>query len=221
MEGMKRYPDKHFELAICDPPYFDGLKKLGFTNAYTKIGVIRGGYKKAGTWKVPDLKYFKELKRVSRIQIIWGINYFTIENLGPGRIVWDKVNGDTTYSDCEIAYCSSIESVRMFRFMWNGMLQGLSIEQGTTQQGNKKLNEFRIHPTQKPVKLYEWLLKNYAKEGDKILDTHFGSLSIGLACHNMEYDLTAFEIDKDYFDAGQKRLIEHQKQGMLCYERGE
>lgn len=213
MSGTKRYPDKHFELAICDPPYFDGPNKLGFYGGRcSRVGVDRGGYKKLGLWKVPGPEYFKEVLRVSKNQIIWGVNYFPIENLGPGRIVWDKVNSTSTFSDCEIAYCSSIESVRIIRYMWNGMLQGLSIREGTTQQGNKQKNELRIHPTQKPVKLYEWSLQNYAKEGDKILDTHGGSMSLALACHNLGFDLTLYEIDKELFTAGKARLEEHQKQ---------
>lgn len=213
MEGMKRYPDNHFELGIVDPPYFDGPNKLGFYGGRcSKTGVYRGAYPKLGKWKVPGPEYFEELIRVSINQIIWGINYYPIINPGPGRIIWDKVNTQSTFSDCEIAYCSLIDTVRKFTFMWNGMMQGLSLEQGNIQQGNKKLNEKRIHPTQKPVKLYKWILQNYAKAGDKILDTHFGSLSIGLACHDMGFDLTAYEIDKEIFEAGKARLEEHKKQ---------
>ena len=213
MPGMSRYPDKYFNWAIVDPPYFDGPNKLGFYGSRcSRAGVDRGGYKKLGKWEVPGPEYFIELKRVSKNQIIWGINYFPIENLGPGRIIWDKVNSTSTFSDCEIAYCSSIESVRLIQYMWNGMLQGLSIEQGCIQQGNKKLNEIRIHPTQKPVKLYKWLLSTFVNPGDKIIDTHGGSMSIALACHDLRFDLVLMEIDKEYFKAGKERLEQHQKQ---------
>jgi len=122
----------------------------------------------------------------------------------PCWIIWDKREGfipPRTYADCELAYTSFKSPARMFRHYWDGFLQ--------------KVKEHRTHPTQKPVKLYEWLLTNYAQVGDKILDTHGGSMSIALACHNMGFDLTLYEIDKDYFEAGKKRLEEHQKQARL------
>ena len=161
--------------------------------------------KKIDNWDVPDSSYFEELTRVSKNQIIWGCNYFDY-SFGAGRIVWDKCNDKTTFSDCEIAYCSLIDSVRIFRYMWNGMFQGKSIFEGTVQQGNKKLNEKRIHPTQKPVVLYEWLLNRYAKSGDIILDTHVGSASSLIACHNTGHKFVGFELDKYYYDLSKQRL---------------
>ncbi len=154
----------------------------------------------------PTKEYFDELFRVSKNQIIWGCNYFDYIFPSTGRIVWDKCNGKSTFSDCEIAYCSSHDSVRMFRFMWNGMMQGKSIEEGHIMQGNKKLNEKRIHPTQKPVTLYEWLLTKYAREGDIILDTHVGSGSSLIACERLGFEYIACDIDPFYFAAANERI---------------
>lgn len=207
MEYMKGCADNSFDVAIVDPPYFDGPNKLGFYGARcSKTGVSRNGYKKIGKWEVPGPEYFKELIRVSKNQIIWGINYFRIQNIGPGRIVWDKCNEATTFSDCEIAYCSMIEHVRKFTYMWSGMMHGKSIKEGHIMQGNKKLNEKRIHPTQKPRNLYKWLFQNYVKTGEKILDTHLGSGSSAIEAHYHGCDLVGLEIDKDYFAAAKARF---------------
>lgn len=208
MEGMKRYKDKHFSLAIVDPPYFSGPDKLGYYGkVISKTKVKRQSYEIKGSWNIPEQKYFDELLRVSKNQIIWGINYYSIKNMGEGRIVWDKINDFSTFSDGEIAYCSLIKTVRFYRFMWNGMLQG--------DMANK---ESRIHPTQKPVKLYKWLLHNYAKQGDKILDTHVGSASSLIACYDMGFDAVGFELDKDYYEASKKRLEDFMAQGKLFKE---
>ena len=201
MELMARYEDNYFDLAIVDPPYFE---EYGKTN-YTGASITKKGIKRISTdienWDIPNENYFKELFRVSKNQIIWGCNYYA--NLIPsvGRIIWDKKNDSSTFSKCELASHSFGLRVDLFRFMWNGMLQE-----------NMKNKEQRIHPTQKPVQLYEWVLMNYAKEGDKILDTHLGSGSIAIACHNLKFDLTACELDKEYFDAAVKRLKQHQAQ---------
>lgn len=206
MEYMKKMKDKAFDLAIVDPPYFSGPDKLGYFGAeYSQTKVKRQNYKILGDWTVPKQDYFNNLLRVSKEQIIWGFNYFNIMNLGSGRIVWDKKNDESTFSKCEIAYNSQKEHVSLFRFMWNGMLQ--------EHMGDKK--EIRHHPTQKPVALYKWLLKNYAKPGDKILDTHLGSGSIAIACHDMGHDLVGIEIDKEYYDAAVKRLENHKRQMTL------
>lgn len=197
MEAMKSIPDNYYDLAIVDPPYGIGVD-----------GGIGGGvlakkskFKKKG-WdnKAPDLEYFNELIRVSKNQIIWGANHFVdrIPYNSSCWVVWDKDNGKNNFADCELAYTSFKSSVRKFKYKWQGMLQE-----------NMKYKEVKIHPTQKPVKLYEWLLMNYAKEGDKILDTHGGSMSIAIACHNLGYDLDLWELDKDYYEAGKKRFIQH------------
>ncbi len=174
---------------------------------------MRGGYEKKH-WTIPGPDYFRELFRVSKQQIIWGCNYFLFP-FGPGRIVWDKVNPGSSFSDCELAYCSMIETVRKFTFMWNGMLQGKSIAEGHIMQGNKKRNEKRIHPTQKPVALYKWLLSKFAKPGDIILDTHFGSGSHGIACHDLGFELVAVDIDADCTARAAQRIKAHQAQTSL------
>lgn len=219
MELLKTYKDNQFDLAIVDPPY--GIGKNGDRN-HTRGKLAKPkNYKSfaGGDISAPNEEYFSELRRVSKNQIIWGANHF-IDNIGfskssPCWIVWDKVNGATDFADCELAWTSFKTAVRQIRFMWNGMLQGKSIKDGHTVQGNKKLNECRIHPTQKPVKLYKWLLQNFAKEGDTILDTHLGSGSIAIACHDLEFDLVGIELDKDYFNKGKSRLEKHASQMQL------
>lgn len=207
MDLMKRYPDKLFALAIVDPPYFSGperRKYYGSSISTTKVK--RHCYHVSEYWNVPTVEYFNELFRVSKNQIIWGCNYYNFIFPGSGRIIWDKCNGKSSFSDCEIAYCSLHKSVRMFRFMWNGMMQGKSIEEGHIAQGNKKLNEKRIHTTQKPVALYEWLLRKYAQSGDVILDTHVGSASSLIACEKLGFDYVACEIDPEYYKLSSERL---------------
>ena len=215
MDYMSTCKDNEFDLAIVDPPFFSGPEKRKYYgNAISKHGVKRIEYKPLiESWIIPDNRYYDELVRISKNQIIFGINYFEfINRTGPGRIIWDKINDGSTFSNCEIASCS-IEKlkVKIYRYLWRGMMQG-SKSDGSKMNGNKKTNEKKIHPTQKPVKLYEWLLHNYAKPGQKIFDSHFGSLSIGIACHNLGFELTACELDKDYYEAAKKRLQVHQMQ---------
>lgn len=206
MEGMAQIPDKYFELAIVDPPYFEGPNKRRFYgNTVSPIGVRRVDYPVTTEWEIPKESYFAELFRVSKNQIIWGCNYFGY-TFRPGRVVWDKCNGESSFSDCEIAFCSLHDSVRLFRYLWNGMMQGKSITEGHLQRGDKRLNERRIHPTQKPVVLYKWLLSKYAESGDKILDTHVGSASSLIACHELGFEFCGFEIDPGYHAAASKRL---------------
>lgn len=208
MEGMKLIPDKYFDLAIVDPPYFTGPNKRKFYGRnINKLKIRRKNYEPIESWDIPSKEYFEELKRVSKNQIVWGINYFYYY-LGPGLIIWDKVNGKSTFSDCEVAYCSMHNKTKMFRYMWNGMMQGKSISEGHIMQGDKSRNEVRIHPTQKPVNLYKWILLNYAKRGDKILDTHVGSASSLVACYEMGYEFLGFEKDKNMFHLANKRLID-------------
>ena len=196
MEVMKTFKDKQFGLAIIDPPYKNEFN----ITANEKAAKVKKHYDlNSLNNSKPTNEYFNEIKRVSKNQIIWGVNYYDYY-LGAGRIVWDKDNTGV-YSDCELAYQSFSDVTRKFQWRWNGMLQQ-----------NMKNKEDRIHPTQKPVQLYKWLLKNYAEEGDTILDTHFGSLSIGIACHDMKFDLTAIELDKDYYEQAKQRLIYHQRQ---------
>lgn len=202
MEYMASLPDKAFDLAIVDPPYGIGESKKKREN--TRSEKWSNPYKKQHTpkeWDIetPKKEYFDQLFRVSSNQIIWGGNYFT-EHLPPsmGWVFWDKKNGDCDFSDGESAFTNFKKGLRKFEWLWNGF--------------QKQKPEKRIHPTQKPVALYKWLLKNYAKEGDRILDTHLGSGSIAIACHDMNFDLVGCELDKDYFEAASKRLDTHRQQ---------
>ena len=214
MSLLKGFPDKSFDLAIVDPPYFSGPERREFYGQrVSDIGVKRV-YEKSEAWEVPDKAYFDELTRVARHYIVWGCNYFDY-HFAPGRIVWDKCNGKSSFSDCEIAATDLFDSVRLFAFMWNGMCQGKSMTEGRIMQGNKKLNEVRIHPTQKPVALYSWLLTQYAQEGWKILDTHLGSGSIAIACDNLGFELLGIEKDRHYYEAAMQRLENHKRQSRL------
>ena len=153
LPAMKLFPDNYFDLAVVDPPYFSGPERRGFYGSkVSKIGVHRD-YPVSPVWSKPESEYFRELLRVCRHYIVWGCNYFDYQ-FAAGRIVWDKCNGSSSFSDCEIAATDLFSSVRLFRYMWSGMMQGKSITEGSTMQGNKSLNEKRIHPTQKPVALY-------------------------------------------------------------------
>lgn len=224
MDYMRSLPDKAFDLAIVDPPY--GIGEDGGANRSTfvvqkngtKLFVKDGQYKKTGFDASPPSQcFFDELFRVSKNQIIWGANYFVLPRAG--AIVWDKCNDGTDQSDCEIAFNSMTNRVDMFRFMWRGMMQGKSISEGNIQQGNKALNEKRIHPTQKPVMLYLWLLQKYAKQGDRILDTHLGSGSSRIAAYELGFDFVGCEIDKYYFDAQEERFALYTAQQSLFHLR--
>jgi site-specific DNA-methyltransferase (adenine-specific) len=198
MELLKNTEDNYFDLAIVDPPY--GIKRSGQRKQVYKGVKSKHNkkYYKDKEWdkEIPKKEYFKELKRVSKNQIIWGANYF-IENLKNTScfIFWDK-GQKLNQADGEIAYCSIQKPIR-----------SITINRAfISQKGGS------IHPTQKPVKLYEWLLQNYAKEGDKILDTHLGSGSIAIACNRLKYELTACELDTEYFEASVKRYKEQTSQ---------
>ena len=191
MVGMARYPDKYFELAIVDPPYGIGINSSGRLGHY-------GGKNKTWDSNIPNNKYFEELFRISKNQIIWGGNYF---NLSPTRcfLIWDKQQPEgVSFASCEFAWTNFNQSAKTFYFR------------------PQNADEYsRIHPTQKPVKLYKWLLHNYAKKGDLILDTHVGSASSLIACYDMGFDAVGFELDKDYYEASKKRLEEFMAQGRL------
>jgi len=203
MELMARYEDNHFDLAIVDPPYGIDVGKQRI-NSERKTAKWHNPteykYKTFDDSKIPTKEYFDELKRVSKNQIIWGANYF-VEHLKPskGWIVWNKKADIKEHlSMAELAWSSFDKKCNMYDHLWAGF--------------KKKYQIKRIHPTEKPKELYEWLLMNYAKEGDKILDTHLGSGSIAIACHNLKFDLTACELDKEYFQAAMKRLNNHTAQ---------
>lgn len=197
MDLMARYPDKYFELAIVDPPY--GIGVDGQKKSTSKHGGRRAKIFKGWDNKSPVLEYWQELFRVSKNQIIWGANYFTqYLPASMGWVFWDK-GQRIANSDGELAFTSFKRALRVFE------LNRVYI----TEYGDTN------HPTQKPVALYKWLLHNYAKPGDKILDTHLGSGSIAIACHDYNFDLTACELDKEYFDAAMKRIAAHTAQTKL------
>jgi site-specific DNA-methyltransferase (adenine-specific) len=201
MELMAGYPDGHFDLAIVDPPYGIGVSGEGKMTSNSRKEYARKNWDDA----VPPPEYFAELRRVSKNQIIWGANFFDGVGICGGGIVWNKLGKNIgrrepmpNLSDCEIAYCSSRNNVKMFSYTQIGNVVGNDYRVDWNQQ--------RIHPTQKPVALYEWLLDNYAETGWRILDTHMGSGSIAIACHYARLHLTACEIDEDYFKAACARI---------------
>lgn len=218
MVAMRKIPDKYFDLAVVDPPYFSGPERRRYYGSEISLtGVLRREYPVCHSWKVPGIDYFAELTRVAKKYIAWGSNYYPVV-FPSGRIIWDKCNGGSTFSDCEIAATNCHDSVRLFRYMWNGMMQGKSITEGHIQQGNKALNEQRIHVTQKPVALYEWIFLHYARPGDKVLDTHLGSGSSRIAAWNAGLDFVGFEIDPVIFDAQEERFADHTAQ-ISMFER--
>ena len=202
MDLMKEFPDKYFELAIVDPPYGIGIVQQMEKTVASKSSMMKGSNGiTGGHWDdaIPKKEYFDELFRVSKNQIIWGGNYF-LDYLGATRCfcIWDKMNGTNPMADAELAWASFERSVRMFRM--HHFSAGY---------------ESKIHPTQKPVALYKWLLQNYAKAGDKILDTHLGSMSSVIACYDEKFDITGSELDPDYFNAGMERVAKHTSQVRL------
>lgn len=197
MEGMKEFPDKYFDLAIVDVPY--GIGECGDKN-HTRDKIAKAKDYKAfsgNDLQAPEEEYFKELFRVSKNQIIWGANHFISKIPYDSHcwIVWDKDNGKNDFADCELAWTSFDSAVRRLKYRWHGMLQE-----------NMKNKEFRIHPTQKPIALYEWLLSRYAKRGDIILDTHVGSASSLIACHKTNHKFVGFELDEHYYKLSKERL---------------
>lgn len=204
MELLKRTPDNFYDLSICDPPY--GIN-ADVKNSQNKVQTSKSATKskKYGSqlWdsEIPTDEYFDELKRVSKKQIIWGANYF---GLVGGMIYWHKNVTMPTYSTGELAWVSWLNKLDFVNIAWHGMIQH--------DMTNK---ETRIHPTQKPVALYKWILDKYAKQGDKILDTHLGSGSIAIACHDYGFELTACELDKEYFDKAMQRIKNHVGQTKL------
>lgn len=203
LEGMKHFPDKYFDLAIVDPPY--GIGEDGSKNHSRSKNAVSKDYKpfSGNDLKAPDKEYFEELFRISKNQIVWGANHFISKIPIDSHcwIVWDKQNGENDFADCELAWTSFDSAVRVFAFRWQGMLQG-----------NMKDKEQRIHPTQKPVALYEWLLNKYAKEGDIILDTHVGSGSSLVACRNTNHKYVGFELDPDYYAKAKERIDDAEAQ---------
>ena len=192
LEYMRTLPDKAFQLAIADPPYGIGATKMNLGNGHRKV------YRGANDWDntAPDIEWFNELRRVSENQIIWGANHFveTFHINASCWIVWDKGTGDNSFADCELAWTSLTCPVRKFFKSW--------------VEGNAKerYDADRIHPTQKPVALYAWLLNKFAKPGDRIFDPMMGSQSSRIAAYKMGFDYVGCELDKEYFDKGCERF---------------
>ena len=199
--GMKDFPDKYFDLAIVDPPY--GIGEDGKKN-HSRGKLANPTLYKPKSWdkEIPTQEYFLELNRISKHQVIWGGNHFiTYLQSTSSMLVWDKDNGNNDFADCELAWTSHSSAVRKFKYRWAGMLQE-----------NMKNKEIRIHPTQKPVQLYKWTLKNYAKPGMKIIDIHIGSGSSIIAFLDFGCDWIGFEIDPDYHKAATERIERHKQQ---------
>lgn len=204
MAFMADKPDNYYDLAIVDPPYFKAAEMDYFYHGGKSKFKSFESTKKLEYWHIPNINYYKELCRVSKNQIIWGINYYDFGIVSPGRIFWDKDNANSSFSDGELALCSLIKSVKKYTYTWDGFRQGSGI--------NK---EKRIHKTQKPVALYKWLLTNYAKPGQTIFDSHVGSGSIRIACHDLGFDFEGCELDPDYWQAQEDRYNQYIDQGDL------
>lgn len=201
MIGMKEYPNNYFDLAVVDPPY-------GINDTWSKNRLDRF-YKQGKLYSyqnkdIPEESYFTEIKRVSKNQIIFGGNYYSnLTSTNSWIIWWKHRNPESHMSEAELAWTSFKKQMRVAQFQWNGAVKCERVE--------------KIHPHQKPVKLYEWIFKNYAKEGQKILDTHLGSGSSRIAAYNYKMDFTGYEIDKDYFEAAEKRFQNHVAQLIIDY----
>lgn len=210
MDLMREFPDKHFELAIVDPPYGIGFGTFNRTNKASNGQRIKADKYKNGEWdsSAPPDEYFDELMRVSKSQIIWGGNYFPRIwiNGCRGFIFWHKHQPCENFADGELAWTSFDQNARIFDFPYYGNIEG------------KTSAPDKIHPTQKPVALYRWLLANYANAGDKILDTHLGSGSSAIACHYAGHHLTACELDADYYKAACERIDRETRQQTLFTE---
>lgn len=219
---MSKYPDGYFDLAVCDIPYGIGVGKMAYlkevkTTVRQKNGTKLNGNRNKEVYtqkewdkEPPPQSYFDELRRVSKHQIIFGIDYVNWEGVGTGRIKWDKgVPDGMSFNRYEIAYCSLITDTWELPLLWAGMCQAKSLKEPMTQQGNKKLNEKRIHPCHKPVMLYDAIYLRFGFDGMKVIDTHLGGGSNRISCNKLNYEFVAAEIDKEYFDKQEKRYRSH------------
>ena len=204
MELLKQTPDNYYDLSLVDPPYginADEKNSKRELKSKKSASVSKDYGNQKWDANIPNKDYFNELKRVSKKQIIWGANYF---GLVGGMLYWHKNVTMPTFSTGELAYLSWLNKIDFVEISWHGMIQP-----------DMKNKEIRVHPTQKPVALYKWLLDKYAKPNDKILDTHLGSGSIAIACHDYGFDLTACELDQDYFNSAMKRINNHTSQQLM------
>ena len=223
--GLKRFPDKYFDLAICDVPYGIDVANMAYlketnTTVKQKNGTRLNGNKNKKPYtqkqwdkEPPSQSYFDELQRVSKEQIIFGVEYVNWQGLGTGRIKWNKgVAEGVSFKQYELAYCSLIDDEIELPLLWAGMCQAKSLSEPMTQQGNKKLNEKRIHPCHKPRLLYKKLIADYGFEGMKLLDTHVGGGSIRIEADLANCEFTGFEIDKEYWQLQEKRFYTFKRQ---------
>ncbi|WP_264550480.1 DNA methyltransferase [Flavobacterium sp. N2820] len=212
--GMKQYPDLYFDYAIVDIEYCIGASKPTLKPKFvrqsngSKISIKQNNYKHSDwDFKKSSEEYFKELFRISKNQIIFGGNYYGLEG---GYLVWDKLNGATDQFGCELAWLSFTKRTDIVYYLWSGMMQGIycgkDVRKALIQQGNKQLNEKRIHETQKPIKIYDWILNEYVEPGSKVIDTHLGSGSNRISNYWFGNEFHSFEIDKEKFDAQEKRF---------------
>ncbi|SDX36019.1 DNA methyltransferase [Flavobacterium degerlachei] len=236
MNLMRKTANHFFDLAECDPPYFSGPEKRQFYgNKHSKINVKRKDYPITEKWILPTKEWFAEVKRVSKNQIIWGANYYDfigtpfktprgieindfIKQNPTGWIIWDKCNGNSSFNDYELAWTSFDKPTLIFKYMWNGMLQGKSMHSGHIMQGNKKLNQKKIHPTEKPIILYDWQFKNYTAPGMKIFSSHLGSGSDALS--SLKFDLIFYgaEIEEKHFTNAVDRIKKNVSQAKIQFD---
>lgn len=229
--GISQVSDKYFDLAICDIPYGINVTNMAYikerkTTVKQKNGVRLNPHRhkeiiQHTDWdtQVPGQDYFDELVRVSKIQIIFGVEYTSWQKVGTGRIIWNKCVPDgMSFSSTEVAYCSAIEDTIEIQLLWSGMMQAKSLSESTTPQGNKKLNERRIHPCHKPILLYRQLIRQFGFEGCKIVDTHLGGGSHRIAAYLENCDFTAWEINKVYFDKQERRFNEFTSQLSITFQ---
>ena len=203
IDFMADKPGRYYDLAICDPPYFAGPNEGSkYYKGKNNLAICKK-YAEIKSWAIPNKEYFNELSRISKDQIIWGVNYYNY-HFPAGRIVWTKMKKAGPFSQCEIASNSLVNKTSLFEYLWSGFWQE-----------DMKNKEERIHPTQKPIALYKWLLKNYAKPSQTIFDSHVGSGSIRIACHDLGFDFEGCEIDPDYWQAQEDRYNNYILQGGL------
>lgn len=224
------YPDKFFDLAVCDIPYGIDVANMPYlkemnTTVKQKNGTRINGNKNKKPYKLkdwdketPSQEYFNELLRISKEQIIFGVDYVDWEGLGKGRIIWDKGFAEgMSFNRYEKAYCSLIDYELTIELLWAGMMQAKSLSEPMVQQGNKKLNEKRVHPCHKPVLLYKKIFQLFATPKMRVIDTHLGGGSILIAADDYDLDLVACEIDKDYYDLSAQRLKLHRMQQKILF----
>jgi len=226
MVVMPTYPDNYFDLLDADPPYFSGPEKRKYYGSdISQTLVKRREYPITESWELPTLEWFNEVKRISINQIIWGANYFDfigepfktprgqeelegfIKDHPTGWIIWDKCNGEVSFNDFELAWTSFDRPTIVFKYMWNGMMQGKSINEGHIMQGNKKLNQKRIHPTEKPILLYDWTFLHYTKPGDRVFSPYMGSGSDALSSINFPIHYTGCENTEIHVNNALKRIM--------------